>query len=174
MNTNNAKRNANNPKHNSTIAATAKALANIDTIPESISAPMARLAAAEGNASKALDSQFNAYAAHLRSARVELGKSIKTCPIQKGLSEALKLLQPLTGWSDATLNQYRSAFTGCYKNNIPFDRNYRTDSGGGNKSSDEALLKGYLRKAYRKAKDLAHPKAGELEKTAKLFGVVLD
>lgn len=157
-----------------TIAATTKALAGIDVIPESISAPMARLAAAEGNASRSLDAQFNSYAAHLRSAGQPIGKSVKTCPIQKGLAEALKILQPLTGWSDATLGQYRSSFVGCYAVNIPFDRNYRTDSGGGNKSSDEALLHGYLRKACRKAHELGHPKAGELEKTARLFGVVLD
>ena len=162
-----------NTKINTTIAATAKALAGIDVIPESISAPMARLAAAEGNASKSLDAQFNAYAAHLRSAGQPIGKSLKTCPIQKGLAEALKILQPLTGWTDSTLGQYRSAFVGCYANNLPFDRNFRADSGG-NKSSDEALLQGYLRKACGKANELAHPKAGELAKVARLFGVVLD
>ena len=165
-----------NTKHktNTVIAATAKALANIEVIPESISSPMARLAAAEGSASKALDAQFNAFAAHLRSAGQPIGKSVKTCPIQKGLAEALKILQPLTCWSDTTLGQYRSAFVGCYAANLPFDRNFRASNGDGSKASDDALLKAYLRKAVKKARDLGHSKTGELEKTAKLFGVTLD
>lgn len=156
------------------IATTSKTLASIDSIPETISAPMARLAAAEGIASKALDSQFEALRQHYDAADIAVGKSIKTCAYRKGVATALAALQPLTGWSDATCRQYVSAFFGCYAANLPFDRNYRTDNNSGNKASDEALLKGYLRKALKKAQELQHKHHEHLAKTAKLFGVSLD
>ena len=172
MNTKNTKTTIDMKSNN--ITDTTKALANIDVIPETISAPMARLAAVEGNASKALDKQFEALRQHYDAADIAVGKSIKTCAYRKGVATALAALQPLTGWSDATCRQYASAFFGCLATNQMFDRNFRADSGGGSKASDDALLKAYLRKAVKKARDLAHPKAGELEKTAKLFGVTLD
>lgn len=158
---------------NGAVTAAAKTIAGIDTIPETISAPMSRCAAAEGSASRALDAQFEALRSHYAKAGITIGKSVKTCQYRRGVATALDALQPLTGWSGATCRQYSSAFFGCLAAGQTFDRNFRTDSSGG-KTTDETLLRQYLRKALKKAQDLSHPKSGDLIKTAKLFGVTLD
>lgn len=156
------------------VATTSKVLASIDSIPETISAPMARLAAAEGNASKALDKQFEALRQHYDAADIAVGKSIKTCAYRKGVATALAALQPLTGWSDATCRQYASAFFGCLAADQTFDRNFRSDTAGGKTTDDVVLLQQYIRKALKKAQELQHKHHEHLAKTAKLFGVSLD
>lgn len=163
-----------NIKHNATIAATAKTLTSIEVIPESITRPMAAAAAAEGVASKRLDDQFEQLRLHWAKAAVVVGKSVKTCQYRRGITTALIAIQPLTGWSESTLRQYASAFFGCLATGQAFDRNFRSNDKGGGSATDEKLLADYIRKALRKAHELGHAHYGHLEKTARLFGVVLD
>lgn len=158
---------------NVAVASATKILAGIETIPENISAPMSRCAAAEGSASRALDAQFEALRQHYAKSGITVGKSIKTCQYRKGVAAALAALQPLTGWSDATCRQYSSAFFGCLAAGQTFDRNFRADSSGG-KTTDAVLLQQYLRKALKKAHDVQHKHVEHLIKTAKLFGVTLE